>query len=257
MGLDLDRTRGVLRPDELPHFTRVAPEGAASALIEWYWVPQWNLPPGATSRQSVLAYPAANLVVDADAVALYGATTRVSSRTLTGTGWAVGAMLRPAGFAGLAATPAALVDTSTAIAADDIRAGVAAAMDRGLIREAADALGRLLRARVGAPTPEMLLANDMARMLMTDSSIVRVEDAAARLAVSVRTMQRLAHRSVGLPPAAMIRRRRLQEAAQRVREHPDVSLATIAAELGYADHAHLANDFRTVLGFTPSQYRAG
>jgi AraC-like DNA-binding protein len=149
------------------------------------------------------------------------------------------------------------VDTSTAIAADDIRTGVAAAMDRGLIREAADALGRLLSARVGAPTPEMLLANDMARMLMTDSSIVRVEDAAARLAVSVRTMQRLAHRSVGLPPAAMIRRRRLQEAAQRVREHPDVSLATIAAELGYADHAHLANDFRTVLGFTPSQYRAG
>jgi AraC-like DNA-binding protein len=31
----------------------------------------------------------------------------------------------------------------------------------------------------------------------------------------------------------------------------------VAADLGYADHAHLTRDFRTVLGFTPSAYRAG
>jgi len=54
----------------------------------------------------------------------------------------------------------------------------------------------------------------------------------------------------------MIRRRRLQEAAQRIRETPTSDLATIAAELGYADHAHLSNDFRSVLGVTPRAYRA-
>ena len=54
----------------------------------------------------------------------------------------------------------------------------------------------------------------------------------------------------------MIRRRRLQEAAQRLREQPDTELAALAAELGYADQAHLAGDFRTVLGLTPSGYRA-
>jgi AraC-like DNA-binding protein len=54
----------------------------------------------------------------------------------------------------------------------------------------------------------------------------------------------------------MIRRRRLQEAAQRLREQPDTELAALAAELGYADQAHLAGDFRTVLGFTPSSYRS-
>ena len=32
-------------------------------------------------------------------------------------------------------------------------------------------------------------------------------------------------------------------------------LAAIAAELGYADHAHLTNDFQRYLGFTPSTYR--
>ena len=34
------------------------------------------------------------------------------------------------------------------------------------------------------------------------------------------------------------------------------TVVRFAAELGYADQSHLANDFRTVLGFTPSAYRA-
>jgi AraC-like DNA-binding protein len=96
----------------------------------------------------------------------------------------------------------------------------------------------------------------MADLLMSDPEVLRVEDAASQLRVSVRTLQRLAHRTVGLSPAAMIRRRRLQEAAQRLREGPDVRLADVAADLGYADQAHLANDFRAVLGLTPSEYRS-
>ncbi len=54
----------------------------------------------------------------------------------------------------------------------------------------------------------------------------------------------------------MIRRRRLQEAAERVREDPAVPLAVLATELGYADQAHLTRDFRAVLDFTPGSYRA-
>ena len=91
---------------------------------------------------------------------------------------------------------------------------------------------------------------------MSDPSVHTPEQAATRLAVSVRTLQRMAHRYVGLSPAAMIRRRRLQEAAERIRSDPGADLATVAADLGYADQAHLANDFRAVLGFTPSAYRA-
>jgi AraC-like DNA-binding protein len=54
----------------------------------------------------------------------------------------------------------------------------------------------------------------------------------------------------------MIRRRRLQEAAQQLRIDPRTSLAELAAQLGYADQAHLTADFRAVLGFTPSAYRS-
>jgi AraC-like DNA-binding protein len=53
----------------------------------------------------------------------------------------------------------------------------------------------------------------------------------------------------------MIRRRRVQEAAERLRTDPDTTLAAVAADLGYSDHAHLANEFRSVLGLTPGAYR--
>ncbi|UUT35591.1 DUF6597 domain-containing transcriptional factor [Microbacterium elymi] len=61
--------------------------------MAWFWVPEWDLPPGAASTQEVLAYPAANLVVSPDDVRLWGAATRRTERVLTGTAWAVGALL--------------------------------------------------------------------------------------------------------------------------------------------------------------------
>lgn len=249
-----DPTRGVLYPERLPRFTRIAPEGAASDLVAWFWIPEWDLPAGAVSRQPLLGYPAANLAVDVDGATLWGATTRASERMLRGRGWAVGALLRPAALARLHDAPSELVDTHAVLDEPGLVSSVVAAMPD--LDAAARAASEWLAARTAPVTPDGRLANAMADLLMTDADILRLDDAARRLGVSVRTLQRLAHRSVGLPPAAMIRRRRLQEAAQRVRDEPGAALADIAAELGYADQAHLANDFRTVLGFTASDYRA-
>ena len=47
----------------------------------------------------------------------------------------------------------------------------------------------------------------------------------------------------------------LPQPAQRLREDPSLTIAYVAAELDYADHAHLTADFRQVLGFSPSLYR--
>lgn len=250
----IDRARGVLYPERLPQFTRLAPPAAASGLVAWFWVPQWDLPDGAESRQPVLGYPAANLVVEPDAVTLWGATTRLTERVLRGRGWAVGALLRPAALGRLHDAPSDLVDDHAVLDEVGLGAAVAAAMPDP--NAASGVLAEWLVSSLGAPTPDGRLANAMSDLLMTNAAILRVDDAAERLRVSVRTLQRLAHRTVGLSPAAMIRRRRLQQAAQRVREQPDAALAEIAADLGYADQAHLANDFRAVLGFTATDYRA-
>lgn len=252
--------RGVLYPAQLPTFERVpAPERVAS-LVRWFWIPEWQLAPGRSSRQHLIAFPACNLVVEPDMVGLAGPTTRCSYRDLTGTGWAVGALLWPAAVPSFTEDPAALRDAYHPLELSALHERVSRVMykqsDQATRhRQAVEAFADWLTETVPAPTRYALPANSMAEVIDTNPDVLRVEDAAVLLNVSARTLQRLARRYVGLPPSMMIRRRRLQEAAERLRTDPSANLASIAADLGYTDHAHLANEFRTVLGLTLSNYR--
>lgn len=254
----IDERRGVLYPQRMPRFHRLPPPAAAAHLVAWFWIPEWDLAPGETSRQDVVAYPALNLVVERAGVEFVGATTRATHRDLAGSGWAVGALLRPAAVTALTEDPAALRDTSIMLDAPDLLEALVPVMDgRGddRLETAVGIMSRWLVDRAGAPTDAELQANAMVERLMTDADLRTAEQAATGMAVSLRTLQRLTHRHVGLPPLALIRRRRLQEAAQRLREEPGTDLAALAADLGYADHAHLTGDFREVLGIVPSGYR--
>jgi AraC-like DNA-binding protein len=253
--------RGVLYPARLPTFTRLPAPGEVADLVRWFWIPEWSIAPGRSSRQHLIAFPACNLVVEPDIVGLSGPTTCASHRDLTGTGWAVGALLRPAAVPFLAKDPAALRDSyeprDLPALAGPVREAMAAVRVPSEQRHsrAVDAFATWLLETVPRPNQEGLLANAMAELVESDPQVRTVEDAAQRLGVSPRTLQRLARRYVGLPPLTMIRRRRLQEAAQRLRTDRQANLASVAADLRFADHAHLAHEFRTVLGINLSTYR--
>ncbi|MCC9178353.1 helix-turn-helix transcriptional regulator [Arthrobacter sp. zg-Y750] len=281
----VEQWRGTLYPARLPEFHRILPAEELADRVRWVWIPEWNLAPGRVSRQEVLPFPALNLVVDKDGVTLSGPATRRSFRDLSGRGWAVGLLLRPAAVPVFTDDPGSMRDTEIPVNAPDLLAAVVEAMAgepegdddaAGADREGAGAgvvphaavdpaevrrtaavatAARWLEAHVPAPDAEGQLANRLEDLIPADASITRVDQLAGQLGVSVRTVQRLARRYVGLPPLAMIRRYRLQEAAERLRLHPETAIADVAADLGYADHAHLAADFREVLGFTPSGYR--
>jgi len=253
--------RGVLYPERLPTFHRVPVPDELSDLARWFWIPRWDLAPGRVSRQELLPFPASNLVVEPGGVALAGPATRISQRELRGTGWAVGALLRPAGVGALAIDPVAARDAELPFAAPSLHAAVSSAM-----RHADEAVGReravaayadwlRVRARARPASEAGLLANAMEAVISEDRGIRRVEQLSERLGVSTRRVQRLAQRFIGLPPLAVIRRYRLQEAAERLRRNQELTVAQVAADLGYADQAHLASDFRQVLGLTANAYR--
>lgn len=257
-------SKGYLNPGGGVRMARLPPAGDLVDLVRHYWIPQWDLPAGEIKRQVVLGYPACNLVVEPDVVTLAGPTTRVSQRDLAGSGWALGALLRPAagpallatGITGGRSSVAALVDREVPVDLAPLRGIVTAAMSLGDIADAIGGLDQFLRGLLDAIGEEALLANRI-QEVVEGCPVRTVDEVARELAVSTRTLQRLARTYVGMSPGAMIRRRRLQDAADIVRRDPHVDLATVAAEHGYADHAHLTRDFRDVLGFTPTQYRAG
>ena len=88
-----------------------------------------------------------------------------------------------------------------------------------------------------------------------DPNLMRVEALAAEAGVNVRAVQRLFRQHVCAPPKFVIRRARLQEAARAIEREPTgVSLAELAARLGYADQAHMSRDFNSVTGRTPRAF---
>ncbi|MFV2103043.1 helix-turn-helix domain-containing protein [Micromonospora sp. LOL_024] len=254
-------TRGILYPARLPSFRRVPPPPHLDDLVRWFWIPEWDFAADHSSRQYLVAYPACHLVVEPAQVSLSGPTTRLSYRDLTGRGWAVGALLRPAAVPLFVDAPADLRDSERLIEAPELHRAVVQAMrvpeqDARHV-EAVETFSEWLAARALPASGEGRLANAMADLIDSDPDVRTLPDAASRLHISPRTLQRLAIRYVGLTPVEMIRRRRLQEAAQRVRLEPTALLSQIATELGYTDHAHLTREFRERLGFTPTTYRRG
>src|SRR5699024_8537395 len=135
--------------------------------------------------QVVLGYPACNLVVEPHLVALSGPTTRASHRDLSGSGWAVAALLRPAAGpvllsaqairgpvpagarAGRAATidVSALVNRQWPVERDELRTAVTAAMARGSLPDAVAELEGFLRGLRDNVTADGLLANRMQELV--------------------------------------------------------------------------------------------
>ncbi len=80
----------------------------------------------------------------------------------------------------------------------------------------------------------------------------RVEQVAKRLGVTARHLRRAFTESVGIGPKDFARTVRLQRAVRRARISKD--WASIAADAGYYDQAHLIADFRQLVGLTPGAF---
>jgi hypothetical protein len=166
--------RGVLYPARLPTFVRLPPPAEVAALVRWFWIPEWRIAAGRVSRQHLIPFPASNLVVEPHAVGLSGPATRRSHRDLTGTGWAVGALLRPAIVPIFTRVPADLQDTYEAVELPELQGRVADAMNGPADpperhRLAVNAFAEWLTATVPPPGPEALLANAMAELIDSES----------------------------------------------------------------------------------------
>lgn len=238
-------------------------------LLQWFWVPTWSVPPGEESVQRVLQYPCALIVVSEQYARFYGVATGISTTTLVGDGWAVGALLQPAAGHLLVGDMSRFTDRHVELAeqfgerGSTLAAGVRAVMGHapdadspGAHAEATVLVADLLRS-VLPVDDEGREVNDLVRRVDEDPALVRVGQLAELAGRSERSLQRLLRRRLGLSPKWLIQRRRLQEATLRLRDaEVHITLADLAAELGYADHAHLTRDVRTVTGWTPTELAA-
>jgi AraC-like DNA-binding protein len=201
-----------------------------------------------------------NLAFEGGRGTVHGIPTHRASRRLEGSGWALGTKFRPGAFRQFTAIRAPelvgrVVTVEEAFAAGDggkLRAAInARSPDLEAMIEAVEAYLREHRTPVD-PAGE-LLREIVAEMLVAPSGIT-VSEIARRHGMSTRALQRLFRSYVGVGPKWVLRRYRLQEAAERIAAGEVEDYASLALDLGYFDQAHFNRDFRAMVGRAPSEY---
>lgn len=242
-----------------------------SEVVEVLWTGRWDLPADAPHTTELLSDPSVHIVFEAaervsgDNVVimhrpesrLVGVWTKLWRRTLAGRGFVRGVKLRPGALRAFADVSAIALSNRITPLSEVFGPGVAE-LERAVLnpdddQAAFEPLVAWLRAR-RRPSPESRLAIVMVERVVKDVTITTVDALARAFDSSPRALQRLFRDTVGASPKWVIRRARLQEVAVRLERGDAPSLAALAAELGYADQAHLARDFKRVVGKSPSAF---
>jgi AraC-like DNA-binding protein len=236
---------------------RFEPDAVLADLVRHVWLAHWRLPPGEVAHQRVLTYPSFNLVVMDGGAALYGPDPKLQVRTLSGSGKALGLLLRPAAGRLLAAgvAPAELVGRSRPVPDAPIDE-----VDEALSRPTSIPVLTALLSRWLGPLAARVddrgrLVNRICRLAEENDTIVRVADLARHAGLSPRSLERLVVQHIGLTPKWLIECRRLQWAATTLHADPDTDLTELALSLQYVDYAHFSRRYKEVIGETPDQTR--
>jgi transcriptional regulator GlxA family with amidase domain len=134
----------------------------------------------------------------------------------------------------------------------------------GLAHEAARELVLFLRRPGGQPQLSVSLASQASAMTSIRelqiwiaehlTTRLSVDDLAGRMAMSVRTFERVFTREVGTTPAQYVLQARV-EAARRQLERCDAGVKQVAAAAGFGNADVMRRAFVRLLGLTPRRYR--
>ncbi|MEV6171323.1 AraC family transcriptional regulator [Streptomyces sp. NPDC051954] len=264
-------TRGIVDPAALltrVRFRRHRPAEPLRRYVETYWFIDWDLPEPYASH--VVPHPSVNLTFQWDGADMeeappYGEVTGIPlglfTRKLTGRGRVCGAKFRPGGFRPYAPGAPASRWTGRALPAGEVFARATPDTARSIVTPADDgarltALDAFLLSLAPEPDPQADLAMDLVQSIRADRTVRRVGDFAHAQGLSVRALQRLFSAYVGTTPKWVILRYRIHEALELAGARRDVDWSALAADLGYADQAHLVRDFTSTVGVPPAAYAA-
>ena len=204
------------------------------------------------------------VVISDDYARFYGVVSGLSTTTLAGQGWAVGAMLAPAADYLLAGTVDAFTDRHVHLAeilgatAEGLVERVRAVMSYDLHDATAHwaamaavegALRRFLPVDVEGKVVNAIMAE-----VEDNPDVLRVAQICDRFRLGERSLQRLVRRRLGPTPKWLVQRRRLQETAEQLRDGSSTQVEIASA--GHADQPHLIRDFARVTGITPGELAA-
>jgi AraC-like DNA-binding protein len=231
-----------------------SPPPALADLVASLWIARWDLRCQPSHLTEVLADPCITIAFEAAESRLVGLTTGLFKRELTGRGLIRALKLKAGAGRALVDVPMASL-TNRVVAFRRLFAAAPAELEERVLAADDDVAG-LMHAvewlqRSISVNANVSLAVRVVEHVEQHPEILTVEALAKASGLAPRPLQRMFRDYVGASPKWVIRRFRLREAAARI-ERGDCSLTELAAELGYADSAHLSRDFSAATGRTPT-----
>ncbi|WP_030685337.1 helix-turn-helix domain-containing protein [Streptomyces sp. NRRL B-1347] len=258
-------TRGIVDAADLMRrvrFRRHVPAPPLRPYLEHYWLIDWDLPEPYVSH--VVPHPSVNVVFQESAGGepfgeVAGVGLGLFSKKLEGRGRVCGVQFRPGGFRPFAPWHAVAELTGRQLPLGHVFDAVPQHAARDVTGPEDEharvaALDAFLTRLGPAPDPQADLAMALVDRVRADRAIRRVSAFARAEGVSVRALQRLFATYVGVGPKWVILRYRIHEALERAETEAAVDWAGLAADLGYADQAHLVRDFTATVGVPPTAY---
>ncbi|HEX6496265.1 MAG TPA: helix-turn-helix domain-containing protein [Acidobacteriaceae bacterium] len=261
------RPRGVLRPpppEGRMRHARRKPPADLEPWIQHFWSVRWELRGCEPFLQETVPHPNVQIVFERSGAHVAGVHTARFSTTLEDTSRVFGIKFRPGGFRPFLGSPVGAL-ANRMVPIDQIFGSSAHQWEltmSGLEQDDAliGAAIEFLRARLPVPDANVLLAtrlvDQISKAAEGESEIRSVQALARRSGMGQRSLQRLFREYVGASPKWVIRRYRLHELVERLKAGEALDGAQTALELGYCDQAHLINDFRAIIGYSPSRYRS-
>lgn len=110
----------------------------------------------------------------------------------------------------------------------------------------------LLNEALGPPTRDDEAVGRIEAALV-DPAILSVRQLAETAQLSIRSVERLAHRAFGFPPKLLLRRARFLRSLHAIR-HADPARRSTAIDPAYTDYSHFIRDSHDFLGMSPQAF---
>jgi AraC-like DNA-binding protein len=258
---EVGKARGVLRrPPPAGKFrhSRLRPSPDLAHCIDHYWMVSWDLRGLEPHVAETLPHPNFQVVFEKNKSMVGGVFTRKFSRTLEGQSQVFGIKFTPGGFRPFLKASASSLANRTVpvkrIFGKDVNALEVVLVSPCKEQEKVKATEAFFRARTPKPDETIGLVGELVQCILQEPEIKTVDDLVSRTGVAKRSLQRIFNEYVGVSPKWVIRRYRLHELIERINSGDKLDWPQLALELGYFDQAHLINDFRSLVGRSPTQY---
>jgi AraC-like DNA-binding protein len=259
---EVGQARGMLRRNLAAGAMRHSRRRPAADLACWiahYWMIRWDLRGCPAYVAESLPHPNVHLIFENESAVIAGVQSHKFSRVIEGQSHVFGVKFRPGGFRPFykfaVSSLADRLISASRVFGKDLKSLENVAVSSCGENEKVGAGDAFFRARMPKPDPAVALSSRLVDLVLKETAIKTVEDLAGRAAMSQRSLQRLFSEYVGASPKWVIRRYRLHELIEKFNCGRELDWSQLALDLGYFDQAHLINDFRSIIGYSPTEYQ--